>query len=325
MTTARPDQPLGDLLAQVTKPGELYRAMPGNWLQCYACGHRCKIPPGRPGICKVRFNAEGILKVPAGYVGALQCDPVEKKPFFHALPGALALSFGMLGCDFHCGYCFAPETTVVTNRGIVPIADLFYQSKQVIRIDNAEIAFPRGLRAVTASGKLRSVQKVFRHRYTGELTLIRPYYLPELQCTPDHRIYATEDLLKPPELIEAGKLTRKHYLVVPRYHPFISVQVLDICKVLSSFRSKFNTAHKLSVIQVDHIMTASADGASSRELGLEYPKDPSYIRHIRSQVRRGVWTETQKTRLAVEGETGRFAKERCPGIPLKILCDENFA
>src|SRR5262245_43940506 len=105
MTTARPDQPLGDLLAQVTKPGELYRAMPGNWLQCYACGHRCKIPPGRPGICKVRFNAEGILKVPAGYVGALQCDPVEKKPFFHALPGALALSFGMLGCDYHCAYC----------------------------------------------------------------------------------------------------------------------------------------------------------------------------------------------------------------------------
>ena len=36
---------------------------------------------------------------------ALQLDPVEKKPFFHALPGSLAMSFGMLGCDFHCGYC----------------------------------------------------------------------------------------------------------------------------------------------------------------------------------------------------------------------------
>jgi pyruvate formate lyase activating enzyme len=30
---------------------------------------------------------------------------MEKKPFFHAYPGALAYSFGMLGCDFHCGYC----------------------------------------------------------------------------------------------------------------------------------------------------------------------------------------------------------------------------
>jgi len=43
--------------------------------------------------------------VPNGYVAALQCDPVEKKPFFHFLPGSKALTFGMLGCDFHCPYC----------------------------------------------------------------------------------------------------------------------------------------------------------------------------------------------------------------------------
>jgi pyruvate formate lyase activating enzyme len=43
--------------------------------------------------------------VPWGYVGGVQCDPVEKKPFFHAYPGALAYSFGMLGCDLHCSYC----------------------------------------------------------------------------------------------------------------------------------------------------------------------------------------------------------------------------
>jgi pyruvate formate lyase activating enzyme len=43
--------------------------------------------------------------VPWGYVGGVQCDPIEKKPFFHAYPGALAYSFGMLGCDLHCAYC----------------------------------------------------------------------------------------------------------------------------------------------------------------------------------------------------------------------------
>ena len=37
--------------------------------------------------------------------GAFQCDPIEKKPFFQAHPGALAFSFGMLGCDLHCAYC----------------------------------------------------------------------------------------------------------------------------------------------------------------------------------------------------------------------------
>ncbi len=38
-------------------------------------------------------------------MAALQCDPTEKKPFFHLLPGSQTLTFGMLGCDFHCGYC----------------------------------------------------------------------------------------------------------------------------------------------------------------------------------------------------------------------------
>ena len=43
--------------------------------------------------------------MPWGYVGGIQCDPIEKKPFFHALPGRAAFSFGMLGCDLHCSYC----------------------------------------------------------------------------------------------------------------------------------------------------------------------------------------------------------------------------
>jgi len=53
----------------------------------------------------VRYNQGGQLKVPFGYVAALQCDPVEKKPFFHVYPGSDALTFGMMGCDFHCPYC----------------------------------------------------------------------------------------------------------------------------------------------------------------------------------------------------------------------------
>jgi pyruvate formate lyase activating enzyme len=43
--------------------------------------------------------------VPSGYVAGLQVDPTEKKPFFHVLPGSRALTFGMLGCNFHCSFC----------------------------------------------------------------------------------------------------------------------------------------------------------------------------------------------------------------------------
>jgi pyruvate formate lyase activating enzyme len=84
---------------------ELVESIDRNRLRCHACGHACPIPDGASGVCRVRFNRGGLLYAPYGYVGGVQCDPVEKKPFFHAHPGALAFSFGMLGCDLHCSYC----------------------------------------------------------------------------------------------------------------------------------------------------------------------------------------------------------------------------
>src|SRR5207342_1182318 len=96
---------LADVLARQTREGELYERLPDGRLSCYACGHRCPLPDGSVGVCKVRFNEGGRLMVPWGYVGGVQCDPIEKKPFFHAYPGSLAYSFGMLGCDLHCAYC----------------------------------------------------------------------------------------------------------------------------------------------------------------------------------------------------------------------------
>lgn len=100
-------QTLKDMLHKYSAPAaeELIERKDGGAVQCFACGHRCLVKPGRDGVCRVRFNDNGTLLVPWGYVGVLACDPIEKKPFFHVLPGSDALTFGMLGCDYHCGYC----------------------------------------------------------------------------------------------------------------------------------------------------------------------------------------------------------------------------
>src|SRR5262245_42315817 len=96
---------LKQVLKEYTTEGSLYEKLEGDRVRCFACGHRCVVLPGLDGICRVRYNEGGRLMVPHGYAGGVQCDPTEKKPFFHAFPGSLALTFGMLGCDLHCNYC----------------------------------------------------------------------------------------------------------------------------------------------------------------------------------------------------------------------------
>ncbi len=97
--------PLERTLDKYARPGVLVEAQKDGALRCLACAHRCLIKKERRGICRVRFNRDGELLVPYGYVAGLHNDPIEKKPFYHFLPGAMALTFGMLGCSLHCPYC----------------------------------------------------------------------------------------------------------------------------------------------------------------------------------------------------------------------------
>ncbi len=140
---------IADVLDSLTVPGELYEKLPDGAVRCFACGHRCLIRPGRRGICKVRFNQDGVLRVPWGYVAALQVDPIEKKPFFHVLPGSDALTFGMLGCDFHCDFC---QNWLTSQTLRDPTAD--YGASLIRRASPEQIvayALRSGARAVVSS------------------------------------------------------------------------------------------------------------------------------------------------------------------------------
>jgi pyruvate formate lyase activating enzyme len=98
-------------LDRLTAPGELFDLVSAESIRCLACAHRCKLVDGRHGICGVRHNESGVLKVPHGYVAGMQVDPIEKKPFSHFLPGSQVLTFGMLGCNFRCDFCQNWETS----------------------------------------------------------------------------------------------------------------------------------------------------------------------------------------------------------------------
>ena len=143
MATTTQTGALKRVLEENVREGELYEKLDRGFVRCFACGHCCRIPDGQLGVCKVRFNRGGKLYVPWGYVGGVQCDPIEKKPFFHAHPGALAYSFGMLGCDLHCSYCqnwvtsqaLRDPNAVASPLGVTPqdlVGDALRQGAKVL-------------------------------------------------------------------------------------------------------------------------------------------------------------------------------------------------
>jgi hypothetical protein len=296
-------QTLANALDSMTVEGatELTEHLDNDALRCYACGHRCLINEGKRGICKVRYNDGGRLLVPANYVAALACDPTEKKPFFHALPGSDTLTFGMLGCDLHCAYCFTGDTVVVTDRGTMTFADLFTSAARIERQPNAEIAFPEDVRAVAASGQLRRVRGIFKHRYSGRLAVVRPYYLPPLRCTPDHRVYATDDINIEPQPIKAQQLTTEHYLAIPRDHAFSSAQVIDVATELVSHQVTYRVPWELDAAVRQSIAEATMRGETSREIGARLGRDASYVRHVRSKMARGRAQDVRTRGILTEG------------------------
>lgn len=140
---------LASVIDDLTVDGELFETLPDKAVRCYACGHRCLIREGRRGICQVRFNQEGVLRVPWGYVAALQVDPIEKKPLNHVLPSSDALTFGMLGCDFHCSYC-QNHLTSQALRDPASDASLNYM-RQVSPEQLVDYALRAGARLIASS------------------------------------------------------------------------------------------------------------------------------------------------------------------------------
>ena len=88
------------------KEALLYEKLEDKKVKCHLCNHYCIIPDGKRGVCQVRENRGGILySLVYEKLIAANVDPVEKKPFFHFLPGSLSFSIATVGCNFRCKHC----------------------------------------------------------------------------------------------------------------------------------------------------------------------------------------------------------------------------
>jgi pyruvate formate lyase activating enzyme len=142
-------------------------------IRCLLCAQHCDIRAGQRGRCRARMNVKGELRsLVYGRPAAIHIDPIEKKPFYHFLPGASALSFGTSGCPLHCRFCQnwelsqstpgdleAPFTTATDVVGAAvsrrtPVIAFTYNEPTVFieyLLDVARAAQAQGVRSVMVS------------------------------------------------------------------------------------------------------------------------------------------------------------------------------
>jgi pyruvate formate lyase activating enzyme len=90
----------------VPRPARWFKKLPDAWVECGLCPHKCKVSDGERGTCGVRENRDGTyFTLVHSRPCSVHIDPVEKKPFFHVMPGMASLSLATAGCNFECKCC----------------------------------------------------------------------------------------------------------------------------------------------------------------------------------------------------------------------------
>jgi pyruvate formate lyase activating enzyme len=125
-----------------------YKKLPESRVECQLCPRGCQVADAERGGCGVRENRGGTYYT---LVHSLACsvhlDPIEKKPFFHVLPGAQALSYATAGCNVECKFCqnweisqFRPEQ--VRSQYLPPETLAEYARSNGVRLLSATYSEP---------------------------------------------------------------------------------------------------------------------------------------------------------------------------------------
>ncbi len=83
-----------------------YVQLPDKKIQCELCPWQCIVAEGERGNCEARENRDGVYySLVYGNIAVHHNDPIEKKPFYHFLPGTNAFSIATAGCNVDCKFC----------------------------------------------------------------------------------------------------------------------------------------------------------------------------------------------------------------------------
>jgi pyruvate formate lyase activating enzyme len=121
----------------------LFERLPDSRVRCHTCQWRCRINPGKYGVCGMYQNRDGTLvNLNYGRVSSVAADPIEKKPLFHFHPGTLCFSLGTLGCNFHCRHCQNWEISTANS------SSLLHGCRELLPEASIKLALQNGCRGI---------------------------------------------------------------------------------------------------------------------------------------------------------------------------------
>lgn len=310
------------------KEAILYSKNPDKSVSCFLCNRFCHIPEDERGFCGVRKNMGGTLyPLNYGKAIAVAMDPIEKKPFYHFMPGTRTLSFATVGCNFRCLYCFTPDTAVINDDEPKYLEELFESCGEAAKKGDAEIIITGNKKTIAHSGNRKNIIKAFRHRYEGYIHEIRPRHAPPIKCTPEHGIYVYEN--GSIEKKKAHELKKGDWLLVPKLRADAKkIRMLNVKKILGQYCPLIRKSRKTDKNVLENIMKMKKNGSTSREIAARFGMHPVYIRKLWGQIEKTGITEGiffYENEIVEDGGKIRFKTEKRDGIPKTIRIDEKLA
>lgn len=152
------------------KEARYYEKRADGRVQCTLCPWQCVVKPGGRGRCGVRANRDGAyFSLVYGQVAAYHNDPIEKKPFYHFMPGSLAFSIATAGCNVACKFC---QNADLAQRRPENVRSVYFSPEEVVRqarnvgcrsiayTYNEPVVFTEFMQDIAAEGQARGVRSV---------------------------------------------------------------------------------------------------------------------------------------------------------------------
>jgi len=114
------------------KEAMFYEKLPKNRVKCKLCPWECTLKPGERGICGVRINQDGkLITLSYSRPCTVHLDPIEKKPFYHFLPGTSAFSIATAGCNLGCKFC---QNWQISQAGVEDLKSYYIPPEGIIKL-----------------------------------------------------------------------------------------------------------------------------------------------------------------------------------------------